>query len=180
MKEGLIALFHDYPHLAWIISVTASIFIAVLGIVPSFFITAANILFFGFWKGTLLSFLGEALGAVIAFQLYRIGFRRKMDHQLQKFPKLHRLVEAEGSRAFFLILSLRLLPFVPSGLVSFAAAIGKVSTGVFLVASSLGKIPALLIEAWSVYQVTQFNLAGKLILAFTALAVLFFAWRNSR
>jgi uncharacterized membrane protein YdjX (TVP38/TMEM64 family) len=88
------------------------------------------------------------------------------------------LIEAEGKTAFMLILSMRLLPFVPSGLVTFAAAVGKVRLFLFLVASSLGKIPALLIEAYAVYQVTQVGWQGKVIISVVALALFYFVIRK--
>ena len=147
--------------------------IAVVGILPSVFITAANILFFGFWNGTFISFFGEAIGAGIAFLLYRKGFKKMIGHQLLKYPKVKRLTDATGREAFFLIFSLRLVPFVPSGLITFAAAIGKVSIVIFFVASSLGKFPALLMEAWSVYEVTQFKWPGKLILLLIAAGLIY-------
>lgn len=178
MQEQLIQLFKTYPGAAIAISLLISIIIAVVGVLPSVFITAANILFFGFWQGTLLSFLGEALGAVVAFWLYRKGFKKTSQGGLQKFPKVQRLVNATGREAFGLIFSLRLLPFVPSGLVTFAAAIGSVSALLFVVASSLGKLPALLIEAYSVYQVTKMGWQGKIALAVIALIVLFFVLRK--
>jgi uncharacterized membrane protein YdjX (TVP38/TMEM64 family) len=59
------------------------------------------------------------------------------------------LLEAKGLEAFFLVLSLRLLPFVPSGVVTFVATIGKTPLLIFIIASSIGKIPALLLEAYS-------------------------------
>ena len=136
------------------------------------FITAANIIFFGFWKGTLISFLGEAIGAAVAFLLYRKGFKKLTQQSLQKYPKLQRLVTAEGKEAFYLIFSLRLIPFVPSGLITFAAAIGSVNFTTFFIASSLGKLPALLLEAWSVYEVRAFDWQGKLILVVVAIAIL--------
>lgn len=150
-----------------------SIVVAVLGLVPSVFITAANLLFFGFWNGTLLSFLGETIGAAVAFFLYRNGFKKTSYGHLKKFPKLQRLLDANGREAFFLILSLRLIPFVPSGLVTFAAAIGNVSAFLFLVASSLGKIPALLLEAYAVYEVGRFGWQGKAVLAIAALLIIY-------
>ncbi|HYK57439.1 MAG TPA: VTT domain-containing protein, partial [Flavisolibacter sp.] len=110
MKEQILTIFREYPNAAIFISLAISILIALLGVVPSVFITAANILFFGFWKGTLISFLGEAIGAIIAFWLYRKGFKQKLHQQLEKFPRAQRLLEAEGKQAFLLILSLRLLP----------------------------------------------------------------------
>ena len=76
MKETVLHLFEMHPQAAIGISLLLSILVAVAGILPSFFITAANILFFGFWEGTLISFIGEAVGALIAFWLYRKGFKK--------------------------------------------------------------------------------------------------------
>jgi uncharacterized membrane protein YdjX (TVP38/TMEM64 family) len=157
-----------------------SVLIAVIGVLPSFFITAANILFFGFWPGVAVSFLGEALGAVVAFILYRKGFKKEANSRLQKFSKVKQLLEAESRQAFWLVISLRLIPFVPSGLVTFAAAIGKMGWITFVVSSSLGKLPALLLEGYAVYQVTAFGWQGKLILMLCALVILFIIVRQIR
>jgi uncharacterized membrane protein YdjX (TVP38/TMEM64 family) len=51
---------------------------------------------------------------------------------------------------------------------------------VFLTASSLGKIPALLLEAYSVYQVTRPGWQGKLILALAAALLLFFLLKRKK
>lgn len=175
MKEALLNFFQQYPNLALLGSLLLSIIIAVLGLIPSFFITAANILFFGFWPGVAVSFLGEALGAIVAFYLYRKGFKKEAGQQLEKYKKAKALLAAEGRQAFWLIFSLRLIPFVPSGLVTFAAAVGRVATLTFFIASSLGKLPALLLEGYAVYQVTEFGWQGKLILSVVALFLLYFA-----
>lgn len=173
MKEQLLYLFQQHPQLAIISSLVISIVVAVLGLVPSVFITAANLLFFGFWKGTLISFLGEVIGAAVAYFLYRRGFKKASQKNFENFPRIKTLVNAEGKEAFLLILSLRLIPFVPSGLVTFAASIGNVSAAVFLTASSLGKIPALLLEAYSVYEVTRASWQGSVILALIAFVIVF-------
>ena len=180
MKEDLLRLFAQHPQAAVAISLLVSVVIAVLGVLPSVFITAANILFFGFWPGTGLSFFGEALGAVVSFVLYRKGFKKNVDKQLQRFPKFEQLVSATGKEAFLLIFSLRLLPFVPSGLVTFAAAIGVVPLVLFVTASSLGKIPALLLEAFAVQQVTTFGLPGKIILAAAGLGLFVYLLRKKK
>ncbi|HSN62189.1 MAG TPA: VTT domain-containing protein [Ferruginibacter sp.] len=173
MQDSLFQLFNEYPRLAIIISIAISILIAVIGVLPSVFITAANILFFGFWNGVLISFLGEAIGAGIAFLLYRKGFKKTVQHKLQQYPKVNRLLEATNKEAFYLIFSLRLIPFVPSGLITFAASMGKVTFFIFLIASSLGKLPALLMEAYAVFEVTRFGWQGKLILAVVAMGLLY-------
>lgn len=174
MKDSVLQIFEHYPQLAVVISLLLSILVAVLGLIPSVFITAANILFFGFWPGTLISFAGETMGAMIAFFLYRKGFKNATRKRLNSYTKLKQLLNAEGSQAFGLVLSLRLIPFVPSGLVTFAAAIGNVSAAIFITASSIGKIPALLMEAYAVYQVTEFGWQGKAILMVMAAGILFF------
>jgi uncharacterized membrane protein YdjX (TVP38/TMEM64 family) len=180
MQEKLLHLFNEYPNLAIVISICVSILIAVLGILPSVFVTAANILFFGFWNGTFISFLGEAIGAGIAFIFYRTGFKKIAEKGFQKYPKVKQLVNAQNKEAFYLVFSLRLIPFVPSGLITFAAAVGKVSFVVFLIASSVGKIPALLMEAYSVYEVGQFGRQGKIILIVVAVALLYWILKNKK
>jgi len=176
--EQLIRLFNEHPAAAVFISIAVSILVAIAGILPSVFITAANILFFGFWEGTAISFIGEAVGAFIAFTIYRKGFRASISSRLQKYPAAKKLLTADNRAAFGLIFNLRLLPFVPSGVVTFAAAVGTVSPLLFFVASSLGKIPALLIEAYSVQEVTRFGIAGKLILLAVALTGLYLLIRK--
>lgn len=180
MGEQLLEIFHAHPQGAIIISLLLSIAVAVAGILPSVFITAANILFFGFWEGLLMSFIGEALGAVAAFVLYRKGFKKAMTTPLHKYPRVERLIAAKGKEAFLLIMGLRLLPFVPSGLVTFAGAIGNVSLLTFVLASSLGKVPALFIEAYSVYQITEFGWQGKLILALIACVLIYWVVSHTK
>ncbi|WP_409296478.1 TVP38/TMEM64 family protein [Peribacillus sp. SCS-26] len=174
MQEYVIDMLTDYRDIALLLSIGINILISILGVVPSVFLTAANLAVFGFWEGMAVSFAGEAAGAVISFVLYRKGFRRLTDLKGFSHPKVKRLLSARGSEAFLLILSLRLLPFVPSGIVTFMAAIGKTSWKIFAAASSLGKVPAILIEGYSVYQLIHWTWEGKVISSLAA--VLFLVW----
>ncbi|AIE61775.1 TVP38/TMEM64 family protein [Bacillus methanolicus] len=178
MKEQIITLLNAYENVAYLISIVINIMISIFGLVPSIFLTAANLTVFGFWTGTLLSFAGEAIGAIISFILYRKGFKKLSESKLFSHPKVRRLLEAKGLEAFFLVLSLRLLPFVPSGVVTFVAAIGKTSLLIFIIASSIGKIPALLLEAYSVYQLMNWTWQGKVILTFLSVFFFLFTWKK--
>jgi uncharacterized membrane protein YdjX (TVP38/TMEM64 family) len=180
VKQDVINLFNNYPQYAFLISIGVSILIAVLGVVPSVFLTAANILFFGFWNGTLISFAGESIGAAIAFWLYRVGFKKRVQNKGEKFSAVKKLLHAEGREAFIAIISLRLIPFIPSGIITFTSAIGKVSMITFFIASSLGKIPALLIEAYAAYQVTAFKWQGKLILLLVGVYLLYLVFKKKK
>ena len=180
MVDSLLQLFREYQNLAIVISICISIIIAIMGVVPSVFITAANILFFGFWNGMFISFLGEAMGAGISFLLYRRGFKKAVEKKLDRYAKIKKLIDATGTEAFYLVLSLRLIPFVPSGLITLAAAVGKISFLTFIIASSLAKLPALFIEAYAVNAVTHFGWQGKLILASAAVLLLYWVIKKKK
>jgi uncharacterized membrane protein YdjX (TVP38/TMEM64 family) len=115
---------------------------------------------------------------LLLFILYRKGFKKEATSKISQYKTVEALINAENKKAFWLILSLRLIPFVPSGLVTFAAAIGRVTSIVFVIASSLGKLPALLLEGYAVFQVTEFGWQGKVILTVAALAILYFVVRQ--
>ncbi|WP_096155909.1 MULTISPECIES: TVP38/TMEM64 family protein [Bacillus] len=150
--------------LAILLSIMVNVVISILGVVPSFFITAANIAVFGFWTGTAVSFLGESLGAIVSFYLYRKGIKAFAPNVLEKYEPLRKLQRTSGSEAFYLVVAFRLFPFMPSGLVTLAGATSGMGWLNFAVASTLGKVPALLIEAYSVYQVMQWTWVGQVIL----------------
>lgn len=173
MELNLVNLFQEYKEYAVLFSLLINIVIAVLGFLPSVFITGANLIFFGFWGGIIISFLGEALGAIIAFILYRKGFKKMSNKTLKKYPKITSIIDLEGKRAFYGVLSLRLMPFMPSGLVTIAGAVGKISLISFAISSSIGKIPALLIEGYSVYQVVSFTWEGKVILLLLSMMIIY-------
>jgi uncharacterized membrane protein YdjX (TVP38/TMEM64 family) len=50
---------------AIVVSIFINIVISVAGVIPSFFITAANTPFFGFSTGLIISFIGECVGEAI-------------------------------------------------------------------------------------------------------------------
>ena len=71
MNEAILEFFEQYPNIAILSAFVFSVVIAFIGIIPSFVITAANIHFFGFWEGLVITFIGEATGVLLAFLFYR-------------------------------------------------------------------------------------------------------------
>ncbi|RFU67491.1 DedA family protein [Peribacillus saganii] len=156
---------------AIIISILINVVISVAGVIPSVFITAANITVFGFGIGLVISFLGECIGALVSFWLYRKGIQRLNPKLLKKNKWLVKLQHTHGKDAFVIIIMLRILPFVPSGMINLAAALSKTSITVFFIASSLGKLPALFIEAYSVQHVLESTMRENIILAVIAFVI---------
>jgi uncharacterized membrane protein YdjX (TVP38/TMEM64 family) len=158
---------------AIVLSVLINICISLFGFIPSVFLTAINLKFFGLAGGFSISLIGEALGALVAFWLYRLGFRKIVEAKVPH-PKIQKLLHVKGKGAFLLIFSLRLIPFIPSSLVTLYAALGKVSWGWFAFASTMGKVPALFIEVYSVKEVVNGTLLGKVILGLMGLSTLIY------
>lgn len=172
MEAQILQWFGDSGLFAVGLSLGLNTIVSVAGVIPSFFITAANISFFGFSKGLLLSILGEAIGAIISFYLYRKGINIVKNRYTLNNKYLNRLEETKGMEAFFLIFALRIFPFIPSGLVTLVSASSKVGTLLFSIASTLGKIPALVIEAYSIHQILNGTLQGKVILGIISIFIL--------
>ena len=144
--DSFVDILNNYSNLAILISLIVSVVIALLGVLPSFFVTGANIIFFGPVEGFLISVLGEVIGGVITFSLYRLGFKKKVEG-LSKYKLIDKIIHSDGKKAAFLIFEARLLPFVPSGFVTFAASISDVKIIPYTVATILGKIPSIALEA---------------------------------
>lgn len=170
----LLDLFPENIMIAVMVSILINIIIAVAGIIPSTFITAANIIFFGFQSGLVISIIGEAAGAIFSFLLYRKGIKA-IENKVNK-PINNRFIErlksAKGLEAIILVLALRILPFVPSGLVTLAASISKMNLFHFAMASTIGKIPALLLEAYSVYYFLSWKFQYQIGATVAALIIL--------
>ncbi|MFN4214220.1 TVP38/TMEM64 family protein [Exiguobacterium sp.] len=157
-----------------VISIVLNSLIAVAGVLPSAFLTALNVQVLGFGPGVIVSMTGEALGAIVSFILYRKALHT---YAPPSGRRLKRLREAGGAEAWFLVLGMRLLPFVPSGLVTLSAAYSRMTLSSFAVASTIGKGPALLIEALAVTAIMDVATGWQLALV-VVLALTYFIWRS--
>lgn len=180
--EAVASFLHSLGIFALPASLAISILIAVAGVIPSIFVTAANVLIFGPGYGFLISWLGEMLGALISFYLYRVGFRKPFHSLLvARYPSLVKITEYQGIPAGLLLFQARLLPFLPSGIVTFAGAVSKVNMGIFLIATALGKIPSLALETFISYDLVHVGQNWlRLLLTILSLAGLFIIFRKKK
>ena len=84
---------------------------------------------------------------------------------------LQKLRSADGWSAIRIILLLRVLPFVPSGAVTLTAALSSIHVIPFSLASTIGKIPALLIETYSVVHVLDLQKESQIVIIFVVIVV---------
>jgi uncharacterized membrane protein YdjX (TVP38/TMEM64 family) len=151
--SDIIEVFKNNSSMAVPISLLISIAISLMGVLPSVFVTGANIVFFGPVQGFLISLLGETTGAYITFTVYRLGFKKKIEEFTDKHKLLSEIVNSEGKKAGLLICEGRIIPFIPSGFVTLAASISNVNIKVFTVATLIGKAPSIALEALVSYDI---------------------------
>jgi uncharacterized membrane protein YdjX (TVP38/TMEM64 family) len=144
-------------------SILINVVISISGFLPSAFLTAVNITVFGFKLGLLLSIIGEAFGAVISFILYRKGLSKLSNNVGITNRLLVRLKHTQGMGAAFLVLILRILPFVPSGAVTLVASYSKMNVYAFGIVSTIGKVPSLFLEAYAVNHALKLSTNWQLI-----------------
>ncbi|MFD0961257.1 TVP38/TMEM64 family protein [Paenibacillus chungangensis] len=137
-------------------SILFNILISISGVLPSAFLSGANAIVFGLPLGFSISLIGEVLGALISYWLYRKGLLvlRRRGARLRKWRE--RIANAGKVRQFVLILFARVLPFIPSGAVTFFAAWIKMNVLAFMVATLVGKAPSIAAEVWLGYSLFAF------------------------
>jgi len=151
----------DYLTGFGIFSIAASIFVSILiavaGVIPSIFVTGANVILFGPFYGLLISWLGETIGAGISFYLYRFGFKKKTEYFSQKYRLLKKITCAHGFKAGVLIFQARLVPFIPSGFVTLAGSVSNVDIVTFISSTAVGKLPSIALEVLISYDVINIS-----------------------
>lgn len=175
MQEWILTLLGTVDlRLAVVISILLQVVIAILGIVPSIFITAANVAVFGVVNGFVLSTVGEVFGAQVTFYLYRYGFKQPLQKRINN-RWFERLFNHRQNIGYAIILQGRLIPFIPSGLVTFYASVSSIGGLPFFIASTLGKLPAMLLEVLVAYGVLQLD-AMYLVICLIVFVFGIFLW----
>ncbi len=128
---------------AVLISIVVMIIQTIATPAPLFLVAGANGFIFGAAWGIVITLVGAILGATVAFYLARIIARDYFSRRLAKYmPQVEEMSMKSGAKVIFLA---RLVPILPSSIVSYAAGLSKVSFAGFILASVLGKLPEIII-----------------------------------
>lgn len=177
--DALAATLRDYGMWAALVSILLNVLISVLGVVPSVFLSGANAVVFGPVVGFFVSLAGEVLGTALTFWLYRLGVRKGLRWKEDRFRWQRALNRLPRHRQALVLLFARLTPMMPSGVVTFAAAVSGVRFVDFLVTSAVGKAPSLILETMIGHDLVYFR-ENKGRLAITLVLLLLMAalfWR---
>lgn len=155
---------------AILISIAINVAISLAGVIPSVFLTGANTLVFGPYGGFLISWAGEVTGAAISFLLYRWGVKSVAKFSTDQWKVSQTVSSLPGTKQIYFLTVLRMAPFIPSGLINLFGAITTISFSNFMIATAVGKFPALILEtAFSYNLITlgknYFNLGISIVVA---------------
>ncbi|OEF95936.1 TVP38/TMEM64 family protein [Desulfuribacillus alkaliarsenatis] len=150
---------------------------------PTFIITVANSLLYGWQWGILLSWSGAMIGAALNFALAKIYGRPLVERMVGKKS----LDIFDGFFAKYgkhTILITRLLPILSFGIVSYAAGLTKMRFWTYWWATGVGQAPATIVYSYIAYSIGDEILHGDAVIsvpiifwAVIAVSVLMvFAW----
>ncbi|MBW7475191.1 VTT domain-containing protein [Paenibacillus oenotherae] len=167
---------------AILISLLLSVLISVAGLIPSIFLTTANIMVFGVVPGFLLSWLGEVAGAAVSFWLYRKGLMSiRQRRGATRWQWTDRMNRAGTKRQFSIILLGRLAPIIPSGVVTFVSAACAVPFVTYLAASAIGKLPSIALETLIGHDLLYIQENGtRLLITFILIAAIIVLLRGKK
>ncbi|MCF6137428.1 TVP38/TMEM64 family protein [Pseudalkalibacillus berkeleyi] len=128
--------------LAPVISILLMVFQAIAAPIPAFLVTSTNGLLFGIFWGSVISWIGAMLGALVAFYLAKkLGYefvKKKVKHT----RTLNRIDQLNGKYGFWIVLLARLIPIVSFDLISFGAGLAGMKLRTFLISTGIGMLPA--------------------------------------
>ncbi len=132
----------------WSIGISAGLTVAqaVIAPLPANVITITNALVFGPVWGSLLSWCSTILGSSLCFLLSK-KFGRPLAEKIVggSIQSAERFFKTYGLHAMFLV---RVMPFVPFDAVSYGAPLVGVPFSRFLLATSIGIVPSILIYSY--------------------------------
>jgi len=136
-----------YGALGPIVSVLLMMAQVVFAPIPASVVQLANGVVYGKFWGTILNFVGQMAGAIMAFFIARMLGKRTVEKLIGKISgnAFESWVDRWGGRALFVV---RAIPGMPSDFVSYVAGLTNIRLRTYILATAAGYIPQSLVYAW--------------------------------
>lgn len=186
IKHGDIAALAEYLRSFghWtIVAIIALFVIMTFTIVfPFMILSGATGIIYGLFWGTIISWVGEVVGAVVMYIFARYFFRSAIEGWIIKSPYLKQVDDYSAANGFKLLLFARLLPLAPSGIITAVAAISRMSFRNFFWATFLGKLPPVIIKVMLGHDIVFANENMTRLIAIILLVILVYVglWWHKR
>lgn len=152
----------------------------VIFVIPGEIVQVAGGFAFGLWGGAFWSILGILAGSLVNFAVGRL-LGRPFVESVFGAERISRVDAATaGGKAAAGFLLLFVIPGIPKDILTYAAGASSLPFGVFIVVSTLGRLPGILGSAYmgsAVYD-KEFRLAIVILVVSTALFALGLVFRD--
>lgn len=168
----------QYPFRGYILFLSISSFLVILGIPKSIICMAAGIIF-DFWEGLILASTGVILGSFVIFLIARLLGAPFFYQRLQNYLRV--IKEYKGNQ-FIMVLLLKQIP-IPCLLNNTLLGLTSVSTPIFIMGSIIGQLPTNIIFTLygsSIHGNTILKISAATFIAILFLAVLKYIASRSR
>lgn len=144
-RQALTQAIAQRPALSLLVFVLIYLGVTVTALPGVIYITVAGGLLFGPWIGATASLLAATTGSIVVFLACRTAFGDLI--RRRSGPRMQRIEDMILGDAFSHLLTLRLIPGLPMGLITIAAGLVGVPLRTFVWSSFLGMLPASFIFA---------------------------------
>lgn len=139
---------------------------------------------YGVFLGGVVTWVASTAASIIMFLFIRFVFQSWGLSIIHRYKKLEMVTAMFERNAFITILTTRLIPFIPSVVINAYSAVSRVSFISYSVASSLGKIPAMLLFALLGHSFVSSNEKVFFVIAIYLLIIFltvyfYLRWKNS-
>lgn len=134
---------------AWgpIVSVALMVTQVIFAPIPASVVQLANGVVYGKFWGTVLNFVGQMAGAIMAFYIARALGKRTVEKMIGKISgnAFENWVDRWGGKALFVV---RAIPGMPSDFISYVSGLTNIRPRTYILATAAGYIPQSILYAW--------------------------------
>ncbi|QKS71326.1 VTT domain-containing protein [Paenalkalicoccus suaedae] len=135
------SLFDRYGYWMLLLTITLTIIQNVITIFPILIIITIHFLVFDVTTAFIATAIATTIGASVCYLLAKYAGQRFVERFWQKRQETaNRVVELLTTYGVLMLIILRSLPFMPSNVISVAAAVTPMRTSTYMIGSALGNI----------------------------------------
>lgn len=165
MAEGnideIVDFIQSFGAAAILVAFLLDVLVNALSVLPTIFLSTANGLIFGLPLGITISWLGECVGVIISFYIMRLFMYEAAQKLISKSKRLEDIDAASGSEGLKFMTLARMLPYVPSGILTAVGAVSHMSARDFIIATFVGKLPSTALEVMLGHDLVEFGTHSK-------------------
>lgn len=129
------------------ITMTIATLMSLFPIIPYPLVGAVIGASYGLIIGGFITWFGSTAASLLMFLIVRYGYQDWGVQVLHRYKALSQVTTLFEKNAFLTILFARVIPFIPSIVINTYAALSRIRLLPYMLASAIGKVPAMLLFA---------------------------------